>query len=165
MALRGERKGRAVKPRRRYHRDVARLFDLLDGLDEPGHLGVALVLLDLASGPRERIVGDLRRLRTQSARDGTPHDRGYLGDDFGITVVALPPRDARDLPNRLSVYCTAKKYQLRKRTWLGLGVYEGPEEIVQAAFIANGDWVEDPDLEALVETLPSYGHEDDYLDG
>jgi hypothetical protein len=165
MYARGERRTPAAKPERRHHRDVATVLDLLDNFDQPGRLGVALALLDLAQKPRERVVGDMRRLKKLSAREGRRRDRSYFGRDFGITVMAVPPAEAAELPQMLQTYCRLKQYQLRTSTWAGFGVFEGPPELFQTAVVWTAPWEPDPELERLVATLPSYGHEGESFDG
>jgi hypothetical protein len=165
MYARGERRTPAAKPERRHHRDVATVLDLVDNLDQPGRLGVALALLDLAQKPRERVVGDMRRLKKLSAREGRRRDRSYFGRDFGITVMAVPPTEAAELPQMLQTYCRLKQYQLRTSTWAGFGVFEGPPELFQTAVVWAAPWEPDPELDRLVATLPSYGHERESFDG
>jgi len=165
MYTRGERSTPAAKPERRHHRDVATVLDLLDDLGQPGRLGVALALLDLAQKPRERVVGDMRRLKKLSAREGRRRDRSYFGRDFGMTVMAVPPAEAAELPQVLQTYCRLKQYQLRTSTWAGFGVFEGPPELFQTAVVWTAAWEPDPELDRLVAEMPSYGHERENFDG
>jgi hypothetical protein len=165
MYARGERHTPAAKPERRHHRDVATALDLLDNLRQPGRLGVALALLDLDRKPRERVVGDMRRLKKLAAREGVTRDRSYFGPGFGITVMAVPPSEASDLPKMLQTYCMLKKHQTKASTWAGFGVFEGPPELFQTAVVWSSPWEPDPELDRLVAELPSHGHESERFDG
>ena len=165
MYTRGERRTPAAKLERKHHRDVVTVLDLLDNLRQPGRLSVALALLDLDRKPRERVVGDMRRLKMLSAREGRKRDRSYFGPDFGITVMAVPPAEANELPQMLQTYCRLKQYQLRTSTWAGFGVFEGPPELFQTAVVWTAPWEPDPDLDRLIAELPSYGHERESFDG
>jgi hypothetical protein len=165
MYKRGERRTPAAKPERKHHRDVGTVLDLLDNLGQPGRLSVALALLDLDWKPRERVVGDMRRLKALSGREGMRRDRSYFGRDFGITVMAVPPAEAAELPQMLQTYCRLKQYQLRTSTWAGFGVFEGPPELFQTAVVWTAPWEPDPELDRLVAELPSYGREHENFDG
>jgi hypothetical protein len=138
---------------------------MLDDLRQPGRLSAALALLDLDRKPRERVVGDMRRLKKLAAREGRPRDRSYFGRDFGITVMAVPPSEAHELPQMLHTYCMLKKHQTKTSSWAGFGVFEGPPEIFQAAVVWTTPWEPDSELDRLVSELPSYGYEGTKFDG
>jgi hypothetical protein len=165
MYERGERSTPAAKPEFRHHRDVAAVLDLLDGQRGEAWLSVALSLLDLDTRPRKRVVGDMRRLKMLSEREGQARDRSYFGPGFGVTVMAVPPSQANELPKMLQTYCMLKKHQTKVRTWAGFGVFAGPPEPFQVAVVFTGDWRPDPELDRLVSELPSYGYEGKKFDG
>ena len=165
MYSRGERQTPAPKPTKRHHRDVAKVLDLLENQDQPGSLSVALALLDLDVRARERVVGDMRRLKTLAAGGRTERDRSYFGPGFGMTVMAVPPTQEGTLPDRLREYTYLKKYQTKADSWVGFGVFEGPPELFQVAVIWSAPWEYDDELERAVATLPSYGYEGERFDG
>jgi hypothetical protein len=165
MYARGERKTPAPRPGQRHARAVARLLDCLDGLREPGVLDATLAFIDLHSDSRERIAGDLRRLKEQSAKDGQNHDRTYFGLGFGVTVMSVPPSRADELPRILQNYCILKKHQVRADSWLALGVFKGPPEPAQVVGVFTEPWEPDEELDRLVAELPSAGHEMERFDG
>jgi hypothetical protein len=144
---------------------VRELVDCLDGLRDPGTLDAVLAFLDLNSDFRERIAGDLRRLKERSANDGQDHDRSYFGPGFGVTIMSVPPSRANELQQVLQSYCILKKHQLKADSWLGLGVFKGPPEPAQVLGVFTHRWEPDEELDRLVAKLPSGGHEDENFDG
>lgn len=165
MYTRGERRTPAAKPEKRHHRDVAAALSLLDDSRQPGRIAAALALLDLDSKARERIVGDMKRLKKLAASGGTTRDRSYFGPDFGITVMAVPPSSADELPEKLQKYCFLKKHQMKMTTWAGFGVFAGPPELFQTAVVWSSPWEPDAELDQLVSELPSHGFEGARFDG
>ena len=159
---RGERKTRARRPVQRHNKAVESLLKCLDQLDAPGRLDAALAILDVATPARERIAADLRRLKAESARDGRDHDRSYLFDDLGITVMACPRHQRQNLPKHLLAYCQVKKYQMRMDRWVGFGVFGGPPEPAQFVFVSREPWTTNENLDKLAATLPSYGVQGDF---
>jgi hypothetical protein len=158
----GHRQKKAKRPAPKHKSDVEQLLTCLDGLDMPGRLDAALAILDVDVPFRERITGDLRRLRQESAADGALHDRSYLFGDFGITVMSAPPSASKELSSKLVDYCRLKKHQVKANKWIGFGVYEGPPEPAQLAVVIREPWQPDAELDELVKSMPSYGVEGDF---
>jgi hypothetical protein len=158
----GQRKKKAKRPSPNHPNQVEALLQCLDDLDAPGRLDAALAILDVDVPVRERVAGDLRRLRKESARDGMFHDRTYFCDDFGITIMSAPTSAADELPAKLHAYCLLKKHQSRANRWIGFGVFSGPRAPVQIAVVFREPWQPDPELDRIVEKLPSYGVEGDF---
>jgi len=57
------------------------------------------------------------------------------------------------MAERLEAYCTAKKHQLRKDCWIGIGSISWAEEPIQLALLLDGPWSPNPALDDLVATL------------
>jgi hypothetical protein len=165
MYTRGERRRPARKPGHRHHRDVAEALRLLDAHRQPGWLALCLALLDFDTPVRERLVGDMRRLKKTSAQENRRTDRTYFAPGFGVTVMAVPPQEASQLPELLTMYCMVKKHQMQAAHWAGFGVFKGPPELFQTAVVFTHPWSPDPELDELVATLPSYGYEGKTFDG
>jgi hypothetical protein len=166
MFKHGKRTRRAKRPAPKHHRKVAALLDCLDELDSPGRLDVGLVILDSDQPSRRRIAADLSSLRAISAKDGMPHDRSFFfGQEYGVTIMTVPPSERTELLPMLQSYCLLKKHQARADKWIGFGGFAGPREPFQHAVILLDPWKPDEELDELVATMPSAGFEGKVFDG
>lgn len=162
MYKRGERKKRARKPSPRHRADVKELLDCLNDLSEVGRLDASLLFLDVDTKTRKKIVDFLRTLKHRSALDKRWHDATLIHDHGGITIMTCPPTERHDLAQSLGEYVMLKQHQMEADTWLGLGAFEGPPELAQCAVILTEPWQPDPELDAIVGSLPTAGREGNF---
>lgn len=154
-ALEGRGRGRPHRPQRRMHRDVRRLLASLDRLEDRGRIDAQLALLEVDGSIAERIASGAQRLRRSAARQQRRRDLTFVFDDFGITVVAVPPDERGELIELLQSYCGLKKHQFRAEAWVGFGAWDGPREPAQYAVVLDEPWEPDAELDRLVAALPT----------
>jgi hypothetical protein len=105
----------------------------------------------------------LTTLKRQSQLDGRAHDLTMVFDDFGITVMSVPPSGAHELPQQLRALLHAHQQQALR--WVEIGAYAGPPELAQIGVTFNEPWKPDPHLDALVTQMPSAGAAQGDFDG
>jgi hypothetical protein len=157
LSRRGMGKGRVRRPRRRMHRDVRALVDALERIQAPGRLDAQLVLFEADSNIAERITTGLQRTRRSAAAQHRRRDFTFIFDDFGVSVIAVPPEERAELRDILWTYCHLKKHQFKRDAWVGFGAFAGPREPAQLAVILDERWEPDEELDRLVAEMPSAG--------
>lgn len=160
--IKGQRQKKAKRPGPGHSRQVEHLLECLADLQTPGAITASVAILDVDKPVRDRIAGFLKSLRRRSAQDGKPHDASLVAGDLGVTVMSVPLSARDELPRRLHDYCRLKKHQMRAARWIGFGVFDGPSDPVQVAVVFREPWQPDPELDKLVEKLPSFGTEGDF---
>lgn len=155
LAHRGLGTRRVRRPRRRMHRDVRALLNALDRLEAPGRLDAQLALLEVDGNVAERIAAGAQRARRSAAAQHRSRDLTFIFEDFGVTVVAVPPDERASLRELLVSYCQLKKHQAKSDAWIGFGAFVGPPEPAQLALILDDPWEPDEDLDKLVAELPT----------
>jgi hypothetical protein len=158
----GERKKSAERPGPKHHPDVANLLDCIEHSGASGRLDTALAILDFDAKPRRKIADLLRNLKRRSQLDGQHHDASLVNSEFGVTIMTCPPAASPGLATQLRQYCGLKKYQMEADRWVGIGGWSGPKDVVQVAVVFNEPWQANPELDRLVATLPSAGHDGNF---
>jgi hypothetical protein len=148
---------KAKRPRMRVHRSVRALLDTLEGLDAAGRLEPQLLLMDVDSSAAERIASGCGQLRRSAEQLGRMRDMTLFFEEsqVGVTVIACPPDQSRELRNMLQSYCTLKRHQAKYDRWIGFGCFAGPPEPAQLVYVVDSPWSPDPELDALVSDLPT----------
>jgi hypothetical protein len=154
--LRGDRTRRAKKPRQKLSTTLRALLDSLRDGELPGNLEASVALLEFDDGGRREFVRAFRRIRETSARTGEYHDLSITIDEpasLGITCLAAPGSDRRDLADRLRLLALAKKHQTRLRRWIGLGWCSETRQLVDVVDLQVAEWSEDQELDALLAEM------------
>jgi hypothetical protein len=154
--LRGDRTRVARKPRQKLSAALRALLDSLRDGGLPGSLEASVALLEFDDRGRREFVRAFRRIRETSDRTGEYHDLSITIDEpasVGITCLAAPGSDLRDLADRLRLLALAKKHQTRLRRWIGLGWCSDTGRLVDVVDLQVGEWSEDQELDALLAEM------------
>jgi hypothetical protein len=156
LSLRGERTKVARKPRQKLSTALRALLDSLRDGRLPGNLEASVAMLEFDDRGRREFVRAFQRIRETTARTGEYHDLSITIDEpasLGITCLAAPGSDRRDLADRLELLTRAKKHQTRLRRWIGLGWCSGTRQLIDVIDVQAGEWSEDPELDALLTEM------------
>lgn len=154
--LRGERTKFAEKPRQKLPSALRALLESLRDSGIPGHLEASVALLEFDDDARRDFVRAYRRIRETTVRTGEYHDLSITIDEpasLGITCLAAPGSDRRELAERLELLALAKKHQTRLRRWIGIGWCAGTRQLVDVVGLQVGEWSEDSELDALLSEM------------
>jgi hypothetical protein len=154
MHAAGIRRKPAKKPRQRMPKHMRHVLEQLDAERPDGWLGGSLGLLDIDGEGREQLAKVHGATRRMSDKDGRFHDASLLFGEFGVTVMSAPEGFAGVLPNRISAYCRAKRFQLGKPQWFGFGLGDLAPGYGYTTYVAVREPFEsDAELEALCRSL------------
>lgn len=128
-------------------------FDhLADTLKSSGHsktTSIIFNLLDWSGDTRKDIVEQLIRTKNNSRKTGEIKSiAAATAPDFGVSYIAINPTNQADLSERVEIYSTLKKYELKCNAWLGLGSFANSSNLVDVMLYLDEPWVHDPELEA-----------------
>jgi len=153
--LQGDRKSKPQEPERRLPPAFRHLLECLQDKRLPRYLEMSGHLLDLPDDCQVYLAEALQELDKRTNQDKMRHDFSIAAApwDLGITLLTSYEDTVKSMAERLEAYCTAKKHQLRKDCWIGIGSISWAEEPIQLALLLDGPWSPNPALDDLVATL------------
>ena len=155
----GDRVTPAPKPTQRMPDLFRTVMNELEASGAQGYVGVSMTLLELGSKERKQDAKYLQRVNaTRSGRDATLHDFKtivFTDAGFGLTFMGGKDISPQDLFSRLNEYVTLKKYQQRCYRWVGIGSITRLPGIIHVWVILESPWTQDPEMDRLMEALPS----------
>jgi hypothetical protein len=94
-----------------------------------------------------------RSCLSRSATNDDFHDASFVKDGAGITYMTGPPNSHEELRGFLERHCQIKHYQLRTRSWTGIGRVAGTLSAFQCTAFENQPWRRRKDLDRLLDEL------------
>jgi hypothetical protein len=153
--LQGYRKSKPQKPERNLPPAFRKLLESLQAKRPPHYLEMSCLLFDLPDVVQGYLAETLNELAKRTNQDKRRHDFSLAppGGNLGITLLTTYEDAVEALAERLGTYCRAKKHQLRKDYWIGIGSISWAEEPIQLALLLDEPWKPDSDLDKLVAKL------------
>lgn len=105
-------------------------------------------LLDWSGEARKDIVERMIQAKNTSRRERQSQSIATAtAPEFGLSYIVLKNTDFNELDNRITIYSTLKKYQLKCDAWLGLGSFANSPNLVDFITYLDEPWVFDVELE------------------
>jgi len=151
----GERETPAPKPVQPMPNKLRQMIAELETERAEGYVDVVCHLLDMGADARRRFVKSVDKIRGLSRRDGGDHNFFALssGAGFGLCVFTGLATALPQLVERMQVYSSAKKYQTRMQTWVGLASHLALPGLVHGWVMLTDPWQYDAQMEEVVATL------------
>jgi hypothetical protein len=126
----------------------------------PEFTDAVFMLYDLAGAGADDLVQQIGNIKEKSRRDGKSHDASLIYENgrMGITLVC-EQNDSMILDNKLLALSQARKYKTKADIWLGIGLYESSDRLVDTVVFNNTPWEKDEKLEYISRILLKQGQE------
>jgi hypothetical protein len=134
---------------------VGGILSEIESRPDPSTIALGLELHTLSEDSLDTLNKGIRAISVQTARDGRNHDFtlvfGHSSSGITIHCNSLPPNEAADY---LFHHCSLRKYSQKAAQWFGLGIAPG-KGAIRFGITLEGSWIENPDMDAAVQRMPS----------
>lgn len=146
-------------PKLRIQPDLKKIIEILEILHPIGYSNIASALLDFPHKDRRFILKNISKLIEKTKEDGKQHSFTALyKDNLDIGFSFMTQFGRYGLIKRLGSYCVAKKYQTKKRRWIGIG-----RDVLDQSWFVNAfiyldvPWKSDAKMDELLKKYPLKG--------
>jgi hypothetical protein len=130
----------------------AEVINELRNRGDDGARWIAFALLGLSNEGVERFAGGLEELRKQAVRGGKIVRTTFKEDETVVSVMGGVGVPVSELRKQTAARCALEKYRLKAAHSLAIGFrVEDREKPFDCACWLEGPWVEDPELDALIQ--------------
>lgn len=150
-AREGLRSEPAPKPRHKLPSGFLEVLTRLERKRPPGYLAASLTMLAIGYSAQEKMAQSWRSCLERSAADGRLHDMSFTKNGAGFTYMTGPPGSFEELRDRLQIHCKLKHYQLKTRSWMGIGRVATTLSAFQCTAFESGPWRKQMDMERLLD--------------
>jgi len=118
-----------------------------------GYIAASLTMTSIGGSPQMEVAESWRSCLERSATDGKFHDVSFTKDGAGITYMTGPPDSYEELRDQLQRHCQIKHYQLRTRSWTGIGRVARTLSAFQCTAFEDRPWQRRREMDRLLDRL------------